>query len=66
MITERKEELPRTENMNPIGEEEIRDIIGDMNNGKVNGVDELPADILVNIQLITILNFSIKIYANAK
>ena len=41
-----QDELQRAESMNPIGETEVRDIIGELNNGKAVGVDEIPAEML--------------------
>ena len=41
-----REELQKAESMNPIGEEEIRTIIGELRNGKANGMDEIPAEML--------------------
>ena len=41
-----RDELQKAESMNPIGEEEIRDIIRELNSNKAVGVDEIPAEML--------------------
>ena len=41
-----QEELQKAKSMNPIGEEEVRTIIGELKKGKANGVDEIPTEML--------------------
>ena len=41
-----QEELQKAKSMNPIEEEEVRTIIGELKEGKANGVDEIPTEML--------------------